>query len=69
MLVTDATVETLSKWVDAGGSLWVGFRADLKDERNQMRSAESRLAGEREARGAVRAADLKHVAFLCRCEL
>merc|ERR1712166_360843 len=44
MLVADATVEALSKWVDAGGSLWVGFRADLKDERNQMRSTESRLA-------------------------
>mmetsp|Transcript_96138 Transcript_96138/g.310096 ORF Transcript_96138/g.310096 Transcript_96138/m.310096 type:complete len:530 (+) Transcript_96138:123-1712(+) len=44
MVTSDALVDLLTKYVHAGGSLWVGFRADLKDERSQMRRTPSRLA-------------------------
>eukprot|EP00966_Prymnesium_polylepis_P078075 1810006-Prymnesium_polylepis.5 len=45
MLVSDKLFSALSAFVQRGGSLWVGFRADLKDRpTNQMRRTSSRLA-------------------------
>eukprot|EP00403_Amphidinium_massartii_P002605 CAMPEP_0178377090 /NCGR_PEP_ID=MMETSP0689_2-20121128/3739_1 /TAXON_ID=160604 /ORGANISM="Amphidinium massartii, Strain CS-259" /LENGTH=695 /DNA_ID=CAMNT_0019997133 /DNA_START=81 /DNA_END=2165 /DNA_ORIENTATION=- len=44
MLTSDALVQHLAAFVEAGKSLWVGFRADLKDERSQIRRSRSRLA-------------------------
>mmetsp|Transcript_30123 Transcript_30123/g.54953 ORF Transcript_30123/g.54953 Transcript_30123/m.54953 type:complete len:773 (-) Transcript_30123:81-2399(-) len=44
MLTTDSLVEHLTAFVEAGKSLWLGFRADIKDERSQIRRNPSRLA-------------------------
>lgn len=45
MLVNDTLLELLDNWTQAGGSLWVGYRSDIKDRRtNQMRRSVSRLA-------------------------
>jgi len=46
MIVPDAdhTVAVLESYVEAGGSLWIGYRSDLKDPRSQIRRASSRLA-------------------------
>lgn len=38
------TLDLLTRFVELGGSLWVSFRADLKDPRSQIRPAASRLA-------------------------
>mmetsp|Transcript_34632 Transcript_34632/g.91332 ORF Transcript_34632/g.91332 Transcript_34632/m.91332 type:complete len:732 (-) Transcript_34632:55-2250(-) len=44
MLTSDGLIDVLTEFVAAGGSLWVSFRADVKDERSQMRRQPSRLA-------------------------
>jgi len=44
MVTSDALVSLLRGFVQGGGSLWVGFRADLKDGRSQVRRVPSRLA-------------------------
>jgi len=44
MLTTDSLVQQLTAFVEAGKSLWLGFRADVKDERSQIRKRPSRLA-------------------------
>jgi len=44
MLTSDSFVSLLKGFVQGGGSLWIGFRADLKDERSQVRRKPSRLA-------------------------
>lgn len=44
MLTSDAFVSLLEGFVQGGGSLWMGYRADLKDERSQIRREPSRLA-------------------------
>lgn len=44
MLTSDSLVLLLEKFVQRGGSLWMGYRSDLKDERSQVRRVPSRLA-------------------------
>jgi len=44
MFVVDELVPVLEEFVRLGGCLWVGFRADLKEVRGQMRREPSRLA-------------------------
>mmetsp|Transcript_41314 Transcript_41314/g.108506 ORF Transcript_41314/g.108506 Transcript_41314/m.108506 type:complete len:244 (+) Transcript_41314:1482-2213(+) len=40
----DIIVPLLSAFAELGGSVWIGFRSDIKDERSQMRRKASRLA-------------------------
>jgi len=44
MLLPDAALPVLEDFVRLGGSVWVGFRSDLKDARGQIRRQPSRLA-------------------------
>ena len=46
MIVPDSSraMSILEAYVEAGGSIWIGYRSDLKDDRSQIRRAESRLA-------------------------
>lgn len=45
MLISDKAMSMLTVWTHAGGSLWTGFRSDLKTvDTNQMRTSPSRLA-------------------------
>jgi len=44
MIVPEAFDTALEDFVRRGGSLWVGFRSDLKDENGQIRRQPSRLA-------------------------
>ena len=44
MLAGDALVDAAGAFARAGGSVWVGFRADVKDARGQILRAPSRLA-------------------------
>ena len=45
MLIQPGMLELLAGWVQEGGSLWVGYRSDIKQyQTNQMRRSGSRLA-------------------------
>jgi len=44
MLTDDRLVAFAEKFVQGGGSLWLGYRSDLKDKRGQVRRTPSRLA-------------------------
>lgn len=44
IILPDGLIDMLRGFTELGGTLWIGFRADLKDESNAIRRSASRLA-------------------------